>query len=89
MPAQGKTASERWRSDCSTAIRREIHETTGGEAKRDKHIPLLTLYNPFRRLLGSPRMYCSYVEQGLTVADLGFVPGFFNPALAESVGPEG
>lgn len=60
-----------------------------GRAKRDKHFPLVGHDNILRRLFGKPRQYCSYVEQGQTVADLGCGPGFFTFVLAESVGPEG
>ena len=59
------------------------------EAKRDKHFPLFAHDNPFRRLFSHPNEYCSYVERGQRVADLGCGPGYYTLALAECVGPEG
>lgn len=58
-------------------------------AKRDKHFPLFALDNPLRRLFGSPRKYCPYVQQDQIVADLGCGPGYYAFALAESVGVNG
>jgi ubiquinone/menaquinone biosynthesis C-methylase UbiE len=58
--------------------------------KRDKHFPRIVHDNWFRRLLGEPRkLVARYVRAGQTAADLGCGPGFFTPALAESVGPGG
>ena len=59
------------------------------EEKRDKHFPLFTHDNPFRRLLSNPNEYCPYVTIGQVVADLGCGPGYYTLALAEFVGSEG
>lgn len=60
-----------------------------GDEKRDKHFPLFAHANPLRRLINPPDKYCSFVEAGEVVADLGCGPGYFTLALAERVGPEG
>ena len=62
---------------------------TASAAKGDKHFPLLALDHPLRRLFGSTRKYCAYVEQNQIAADLGCGPGFFTLALAEKVGAKG
>jgi ubiquinone/menaquinone biosynthesis C-methylase UbiE len=59
------------------------------EEKRDKHFPLFTHDNLFRRLFSSQNEFNSYVSQGQTAADLGCGPGYYTIALAERVGPEG
>jgi ubiquinone/menaquinone biosynthesis C-methylase UbiE len=57
--------------------------------KQDKHFPLSVHGNPIRRLFSSPSEFCSYVNRGQVVADLGCGPGYYTIALAESVGSEG
>jgi ubiquinone/menaquinone biosynthesis C-methylase UbiE len=58
--------------------------------ERDKHFPRIVHDNWLRRLFGEPRkLVARYVRAGQTAADLGCGPGFFTPALAESVGPGG
>lgn len=59
------------------------------EEKRDKHFPLFAHDNRFRRLFSHPKEYCSFVQRGENVADLGCGPGYYTLALAECVGPEG
>jgi len=58
-------------------------------SKRDKHFPLFVHDNPLRRLFTNPRKFCSYIEHGQIVADLGCGPGYFTLALAEFVGAKG
>ena len=59
------------------------------EEKGDKHFPLWSLDNRFRRLFDNPNKYCSYVSEGQIVADLGCGPGFYTLALAEYIGNNG
>jgi ubiquinone/menaquinone biosynthesis C-methylase UbiE len=60
-----------------------------GIDKKDRHFPLFVNDNPIRRLFGSPQKYCSYVQKGQIVADLGCGPGFYSFALADCVGAKG
>lgn len=59
------------------------------EKKRDKHFPLFAHDNVLRRLVSSPKEFCSYVSEGQSVADLGCGPGYYTIALAECVGRKG
>jgi ubiquinone/menaquinone biosynthesis C-methylase UbiE len=73
-------------------MRRDAVMTAGRtkQAKRDKHFLLVIHDNWLRRKLEDPRRFVErYVREGQTAADLGCGPGFFTPALAETVGPAG
>ncbi len=48
------------------------------------------LDNPMRRLLQNPRkIVAPYIENGMTVLDVGCGPGFFSVDMAQMVGPSG
>jgi ubiquinone/menaquinone biosynthesis C-methylase UbiE len=65
--------------------------TAMSSQEQDIHVSALGwgLYNFCRRLFDDPKKYCSFVEKGQVVADLGSGPGYYTLALAGAVGPEG
>ena len=64
-----------------------VQEMTKSKEKSDKHFPVWG--HKFSTLFSNPKKYCSYVKNGLVVADLGCGPGFYTLALADCVGNEG
>ena len=49
-----------------------------------------TFDNPLRRLIHNPRkIFSDYVQEGMTVVDIGCGMGYFSLGLAELVGDEG
>ena len=61
---------------------------------RDEHVCpwwlAWTFDNPLRRWLHDPQLVVgAYVEEGMTVADIGCGMGYFSVAMAKMVGPKG
>lgn len=57
--------------------------------KPDRHIPVLLMDNPLRRLARPTKTLSRYVSEGEVAADLGSGPGFHTLILLKLVGPRG